>query len=466
MPKPKITRNELRTQLFHTMKKILQPVKHTTRVNGGFKGLGKSFIGEILVGDLQETITTTSRDNLKGVMYKWHKHGILNAVVQAGKNMELGVFKYEGDPSYITREALSGSLGGRGISHIMVDAGAEQFYVGGCVDNIIASTDITTDHHIVAADFALQIDDIEFNQNENSAIKHQWGKISSILMDQTEDASEANGFRIWPKQDTPRTEQWHKSWELFQDLHEKLENDPDLKAASLLFRQKMESLQEELGVASSKLTDEEQSSGKLIERLPYYKTSLQEAWKIIEDSLKKVTTDLKLTTRDDPMGQLQKSIHAIQDPRDRCGHLRSTATFTSIIRQVKHLRATAKALHRAAKKVPRGSSESDKYLKLMQHFSKKLIFRTDQYKVGERLVEAIEKAEHQQDERIKIQDCYAKHRNLDKFQGEYRGDNSLEGLSAKNKLRINTVLKEAGCINLFDLNQDKKCAVEENEEAR
>jgi hypothetical protein len=67
----------------------------------------------------------------------------------------------------------------------------------------------------------------------------------------------------------------------------------------------------------------------------------------------------------------------------------------------------------------------------MQHFSTKLIFQTDQYKVGERLVEAIEKAEHQQDERVKIQDCYAKHRNLDKFQGEYRGDNSLEDLSAK-----------------------------------
>ena len=91
----------------------------------------------------------------------------------------------------------------------------------------------------------------------------------------------------------------------------------------------MESLQEELKEASSQLTEEEQSSGTLIERLPHYKTSLQEAWKIIEDSLKKVTTDLKLTTRDDPMGQLQKNIHAIQD---RCGHLRSTATFTSIIR--------------------------------------------------------------------------------------------------------------------------------------
>jgi hypothetical protein len=83
------------------------------------------------------------------------------------------------------------------------------------------------------------------------------------------------------------TEQWHKSWELYQDLHEKLENDPDLKAASILFRQKMECLQEELKEASSKLTEEEQSNGRLIERLPHYKTSLQEAWKIIEDSLKK-----------------------------------------------------------------------------------------------------------------------------------------------------------------------------------
>ena len=36
----------------------------------------------------------------------------------------------------------------------------------------------------------------------------------------------------------------------------------------------------------------------------------------------------------------------------------------------------------------------------------------------------------------------------------------------KNKLKINTVLKEAGCTNLFDLSQDKKCTVEENEESR
>jgi hypothetical protein len=171
----------------------------------------KEDLAQDAIDSLQETITTSSRENLKGVKYKWHKHGVLNAIAESGKNMESGVFKYEGDPSFITRESLSGSLGGRGISHIMVDAGAEQFYVGGCVDNIIASTNITTDHHIVAADFALQIEDIEFNQAETSTIKHQWGKISNILMDQSEDASVANGFRIWPKMDTPRTEQWHKN---------------------------------------------------------------------------------------------------------------------------------------------------------------------------------------------------------------------------------------------------------------
>ena len=82
-----ITRNELRTQLFHTMKKILQPVKHITRVNGGFKGLGKRFIGNILVGDLQETITTTSRDNLKSVKYKWHKHSVMNAIAEAVRSI-------------------------------------------------------------------------------------------------------------------------------------------------------------------------------------------------------------------------------------------------------------------------------------------------------------------------------------------------------------------------------------------
>ena len=43
----------------------------------------------------------------------------------------------------------------------MVDTGAEQLYAGGCVDKIVAGMEITTDHHISAADFAFHIEDIQ-----------------------------------------------------------------------------------------------------------------------------------------------------------------------------------------------------------------------------------------------------------------------------------------------------------------
>ena len=115
-------------------------------------------IGDIFVGDLQETITMTTRDNQGSTRYKRLDFGVLSAIEKGThKQMTSVVHAYDAHKSYITRENPSSSNGGRSISHIMTSSVADDLYVGGCVDSIVSSTSIVSDHHIVAADFILDI---------------------------------------------------------------------------------------------------------------------------------------------------------------------------------------------------------------------------------------------------------------------------------------------------------------------
>ena len=117
----------------------------------------KRYIGDFLLGDLQETITTTSRDNQGGCKYERLEFGVFNALSLVKKNFTSLVFEYEGLESHITRESLSDSTGGRGLSHILASSKVEDLYGGGCVDKPVSSCSIHSYHHIVAADFTLAI---------------------------------------------------------------------------------------------------------------------------------------------------------------------------------------------------------------------------------------------------------------------------------------------------------------------
>jgi hypothetical protein len=295
--------------------------------------------------------------------------------------------------------------------------------------------------------------------------KCKWGRIANILMDrvETENGDEPPTVNFHPMYNTPHTAKWQRDLELFHELQTILEDNPEMKKASTVFLEKMENLRDILIQASKGLTQEEQENGKLIERRPEYKTCLDEAWKLFDESLKKAATKLGLKKEEDSWGKLQKNIKEMKDPLDRCGHLRFTATFTSIIRHTRYLRANVKALHKVAKKMQNtkvGSSDSTKYLK----FAGKVIFQTDQFKVGERLVEAIASAEKQQEERQIVQDTYESHRrNLDRFAGEGRGENTIH-LSVDERLRINKTLNDAGCNHLFDTELDKECEIMKDEE--
>ena len=245
--------------------------------------------------------------------------------------------------------------------------------------------------------------------------------------------------------------------------------EPEMVAKSHTFLQQMKDLQTDLKKASSHLTPKQQQDGTLIERLPEFKDKLQEAWHLLDETLKRGVDELGLKKKEDPLKSMQDNIRALKDPQDKLGHLRATASFTSIIQHTSLIRATVKSLQRAAKKALNaepGSATSTRYFNQMHHCACKMIFQADQYRLGERLVDAIEYAEHQQGERQKIQDCYSKwRRKLDKFEGEGRRDNSLN-IGEEKRRTINKLLEVAGCSNLFGIEQEKQCEIIEDEEAR
>jgi hypothetical protein len=107
-----------------------------------------------------------------------------------------------------------------------------------------------------------------------------------------------------------------------------------------------------------------------------------------------------------------------------------------------------------------------KHMKTMQYLAKRLILLGDQYRLGERLVDAIEAAEYQQSEREKIQNVYENHRKkLDKVQGECR-ENSKIVIHKDDITELNGLLKEAGCNHLLNSETIKDCQIRADEETR
>ena len=163
-------------------------------------------MGEVFLGDLQETMTTAKKDNAGGTKYKRLKFGVLNTIADSNKIMRSSVFEKEGS-SYITRVPLSGAeRGGRGISHIMIDSRMEERYIGGCIDPLLSkATCGTADHFIVAAEFNLDISNF-YLLNRTPVTRYKWGLISNILMDDSEIEEGEGEVLRQPEYDTPHTE--------------------------------------------------------------------------------------------------------------------------------------------------------------------------------------------------------------------------------------------------------------------
>ena len=202
------TRESHRRKLYSTLSRALH---HPCEKNS-------HSIGEIVLGDIQETITQTKRDNQGGCNYSRLKFGVLNAITNAKKTMASLVFEYEGEENYITRKSLSESTGA--ISHILASPKVEDLYIGGYIDKLISSFSIISDHHIVAADFILDIPSAPAPHGQ-PVTKFKWGKISNILVDPVyEREDERIPTTIVPRWNTPHTDNWKENWQLFHDIQE------------------------------------------------------------------------------------------------------------------------------------------------------------------------------------------------------------------------------------------------------
>jgi hypothetical protein len=230
------TRVEKRKKLYDKMRSHLKPINPLIKTAKGFKSVGKHIVGEIILGDLQETMTTTSRDNIGGTKYKRLAQGVLQAIEDSGKNMSSAVFEKGGEQTYITREPLSGAKGGRDISHIMVDSKMESLYVvGGCVDPILSSSSCeTANHHIVAADFDLGATD--FTLYERTPVtRYKGGAIAKILTSYGDNDEETGEPQRCLKMDTPHTDEWRSNCELYKKVHEEMNNNPKTVVAAQTF---------------------------------------------------------------------------------------------------------------------------------------------------------------------------------------------------------------------------------------
>jgi hypothetical protein len=452
------TRNQRRKQLHKAVIKALKP--------------DNKYIGAMLAGDLQETITTTSRDNKGGHYYDRMKFGVLDAIEQSSRSMCSAVFEYESDEKvpYITRNELSNSNSGRGITHIMVTSKVEEMYVGGCVDSIISSTSILSDHHLVAADLLIDIP-TQPKHTSQPTRRIKWGKISSIKVEAIyEDDEDSIPTSIIPLRNTPHTDEWREKVNIFQEIQKIAGEGSTLdQEVAEKFLKEMIDLQEEIFKETKLLTKADQKNGQLIERLPSYQNRLEKAYNLFKNGTLEIAKTLKFVSEEDPLDKMDKKIKDKKNFNDICGNTSASGTFTSILKHGRHLRATAKALQRTAKKAINTNVDEALYkehMRKMQYFAQRLIMLGDQYRLGERLVDAIEMAEYHQSEREKIQQVYETHRkSLDKFQGQHRGNSKLE-IDENEIKELNVMLKEAGCNHLLNSETMKDCQIRTDEATR
>ena len=100
---------------------------------------------------------------------------------------------------------------------------------------LVASGEFPTDHHIVAADFAFDMDNIIL-QERTPVERFKWGRLSKILLDLATSHDPDSAPTLKPKRDTPHTAEWEENLQLYQDLHHLLETDPSSVEMLNLFK--------------------------------------------------------------------------------------------------------------------------------------------------------------------------------------------------------------------------------------
>jgi len=138
----------------------------------------------ILLGDLQETISTTNRDNIG--LYRQEK--VCNGILELTKNShESIVRKIDGKQEYITR---FGSEGGRGIDHILtpVNSPMSSWITNAKVDRQTGAEFFPSDHSMISCTF--KRDSQNNNEGGNLKTRYNYKKICSIKMKQSGQSGE------------------------------------------------------------------------------------------------------------------------------------------------------------------------------------------------------------------------------------------------------------------------------------
>jgi len=106
-------------------------------------------IGVIIMGDLQETLTETDLDNVGNYRKRMLPNGILQNSLATHTSI---VRDHTKDKPYVTR---FGSVGGRGIDHILVpkDSTARDWFIGGSIEKAEAAKFFPSDHALLACKF-------------------------------------------------------------------------------------------------------------------------------------------------------------------------------------------------------------------------------------------------------------------------------------------------------------------------
>jgi hypothetical protein len=352
----------------------------------------------------------------------------------------------------------------------MVTSKVEDMYIGGCVDAILSCSSIVSDHHLVAADFVFDIPSPPKHISQPTN-RIKWGKISNIKVETVyEDDDKQIPASTILTVNTPHTDEWKENVSIFDEI-QKLAGEGsklDEEIASQ-FLKEMENLQEEIFKKTKLISKKDQQNGKIIQRDPRYKEQLEKSYRKFKSGTLEMAKNLRLISKEDPLDKMDKKIKDKKDFKDICGNASASGTFTSVLRHGRHLRATAKALQNTAQKVFETSVDEalyKKHLKKMIYLAQRLILLGDQYRLGERLIDAIEMAEYQQSEKEKIQKVYETHqRSLDKFQGECREKSKLD-IQEEDITELNRLLKEAGCNHLLNSETIKDCQIRADEETR
>jgi len=133
----------------------------------------------ILLGDLQETISISNRDNLGEYRQPKSTSGILNLV----ENSHVSIArKLSGTKEYITR---LGHEGGRGIDHILVPNNEKMstWVTDACVQRDKGAVYFPSDHSLVVCKFNRF--GMNNNQSSHSKTKYDYKRICSIKLKQS-----------------------------------------------------------------------------------------------------------------------------------------------------------------------------------------------------------------------------------------------------------------------------------------